>query len=134
MDTAMRIPPPVILVLDDDPGVGQALQLLFELNGLAAEFMRAPAVALERVRRGGVRVVIQDMNFTRGETSGDEGLAFFRSTRREAPQVSSILMTSWHAPETSAAVLREGAAAYLTKPWDDEGLLALVVALLAPGQ
>jgi len=122
--------PSVVLVVDDDPGVGGALQLLLDLYGFAAEVARTPDRALARVRGGGVGIVIHDMNFTRGETSGDEGLAFFRDVRREAPAVAMILMTSWHAAATRDAVLREGAAAYLTKPWDDEGLVALVRALL----
>ena len=119
-----------ILVADDDAGVGGALQLLFELNGLAAEVVRTPRDAIERVSRGGVRVVIHDMNFSRGETSGDEGLALFQELRREAPGVSVILMTSWPAPSTRASVLQAGATAYLMKPWDDESLVAMVKRLL----
>ena len=119
-----------VLVVDDDAGVVAALQLLFDLYGLESEVARAPGEALARVRGGGIGIVIHDMNFTRGETSGDEGLAFFRDVRREAPAVAMVLMTSWHAAATRAAVLREGAAAYLTKPWDDEGLVALVRGLL----
>jgi len=119
-----------ILIADDDPGIGAALQLLFELNGLAVEAVRTPGEALERVKRGDVRVVIHDMNFSRGETTGEEGLACFRDLRREAPDLAVILMTSWGAPDARATMLREGAAAYLTKPWDDEGLVALVRGLL----
>ena len=123
-------PSGTILVADDDAGVGGALQLLFELNGLTAEVVRSPRDALERVGRGGVRVVIHDMNFSRGETSGDEGLALFRELRQEAPGVSVILMTSWPAPSTRALVLQAGATAYLMKPWDDESLVAMVQRLL----
>jgi DNA-binding response OmpR family regulator len=39
-------------------------------------------------------------------------------------------MTSWPAPTTRALVLQEGATAYLTKPWDDRSLVALVRRLL----
>lgn len=119
-----------VLVVDDDPGVGVAIQLLFELHDLAADVVSTAREALERVRRGDIRVVIHDMNFTRGEASGDEGLASFRALRREAPDVATILMTSWHVPGARDVLLREGAAAYLTKPWDDEGLVSLVRALL----
>ena len=119
-----------ILVADDDAGVGGALQLLFELNGLTAEVARTPRDAIERVKRGGVRVVIHDMNFSRGDTSGDEGLALFRELRREAPGVSVILMTSWPTPGTRASVFRAGATAYLMKPWDDDSLVAMVQRLL----
>jgi DNA-binding NtrC family response regulator len=119
-----------ILVADDDAGVLGALQLLFELNGIAAEVVRTPRDAIARVRRGGVRVVIHDMNFSRGETSGDEGLGLLRELRRESPEVSVILMTSWPAPGTRASVLQAGATAYLMKPWDDETLVAMVQRLL----
>jgi DNA-binding NtrC family response regulator len=121
----------VILVADDDVGIGRALQLLFDLNGLVAEVVRTPPAALERVRRGDVRIVLHDMNFSRGETSGNEGLALFRDLRREAPEVAVILMTSWPAAGVRASVLHEGAVAYLPKPWDDEGLVTLVRELLA---
>jgi DNA-binding NtrC family response regulator len=127
-------PSGTILVADDDAGVGAALQILFELNGLAAEVVRTPRDTIERVSRGGVRVVIHDMNFSRGETSGDEGLALFRALRREAPEVSVILMTSWPAPSTRASVLQAGAAAYLMKPWDDDSLVAMVQRLLGISQ
>jgi DNA-binding NtrC family response regulator len=119
-----------VLIADDDRGVGGALHLLFELNGLFAEVVHTPLAAMERVRQGDVRIAIHDMNFSRGETSGDEGLALFRAVRREAPEVAVILMTSWAAPGTRALVLQEGATAYLTKPWDDRSLLALVQRLL----
>jgi|SRR4051794_15460586 DNA-binding response OmpR family regulator len=121
----------IILVADDDRFVGAALQLLFELNALVAEVVHTPEDALERVRRGDIRIVIHDMNFSRGETGGDEGLASFRDVRRAAPEAAVIVMTSWPSPATRAAVLGEGAAAYLTKPWDDEALVALVRTLSA---
>jgi DNA-binding response OmpR family regulator len=57
-------------------------------------------------------------------------LALFRDVRREAPEVAVIPMTSWPAPTTRALVLQEGATAYLTKPWDDRSLVALVRRLL----
>jgi DNA-binding NtrC family response regulator len=122
--------PNTVLVADDDHGVGGALQLLFELNGLFVDVVHTPLDAMERVRQGDVRIVIHDMKFSRGETSGDEGLALFRDVRREAPEVAVILMTSWPAAGTHALVLQEGATAYLTKPWDDRSLLALVQRLL----
>jgi DNA-binding NtrC family response regulator len=120
----------IILIVDDDAGVAAALHLLFELHGLIAEVARTPREAMERVKRGGVRVVIHDMNFTRGETRGDEGLALFRDLRRDARGISVILLTAWPSPATGASVLQEGAAAYLMKPWDDERLVAMIHGLL----
>ena len=62
-------------------------------------------------------------------TGGTDGLALFRTLRRLAPRLPVILITSWPQADMSARVLREGAAAYLAKPWDDEQLVALASGL-----
>jgi DNA-binding NtrC family response regulator len=102
-----------------------ALQLLFELHGLSAEVARSPADTIHRVSRGGLHLVVHDMNFSNADTTGTDGLALFRTLRRLSPRLPVILITSWPQADMSARVLREGAAAYLGKPWDDEQLVAL---------
>jgi DNA-binding NtrC family response regulator len=89
-----------------------------------------PAEALARVATGGIAVVIQDMNFTRSATSGAEGIALFRDVRRLDPHMPVLLMTAWTSLETAVALVREGAADYLAKPWDDDKLIANVRNLL----
>jgi DNA-binding NtrC family response regulator len=129
----LSVPPPTILIADDDHAIAAAMLVLFELHDFHADAVHTPADALERVRRGDVCLVVHDMNFSKGDTSGIDGLSLFRALRREAPQLPLILMTSWPSSDISASVLREGAAAYLIKPWDDERLVALVRGLVRDG-
>jgi DNA-binding NtrC family response regulator len=121
----LRNPVPIVLVVDDDPAITMALQLLFELHGLSAEVARSPADTIDRVSRGGLHLVVHDMNFSNADTTGTDGLALFRALRRLSPRLPLILITSWPQADMSARVLREGAVAYLGKPWDDEQLVAL---------
>lgn len=116
-----------ILIADDQPAVLAALQLLFELDGLPVALARSPQEARERVAQGDVRLVLQDMNFAATETDGRGGAALFRELRRAAPV---ILMTSWPSKAMGDELLREGAVAYVGKPWDDDELLRLVRAQL----
>jgi DNA-binding response OmpR family regulator len=125
--------PPTILIADDDHAIAAALVVLFELYDFHADAVHTPADALERVRQSDVCLVVHDMNFSKGDTSGIDGLSLFHALRREAPKLPLILMTSWPSSDTSALVLREGAAAYLVKPWDDERLVALVRGLVRDG-
>jgi DNA-binding NtrC family response regulator len=116
----------VILVVDDQPAVRSALELLFEVHGLPVETVATPQAAIARVERGGVGVVVQDMNYTANATSGEEGVALFRAIRAREPRVAVVLLTAWTSLETAVRLVKEGAADYLAKPWDDDKLVASV--------
>ncbi|MGZ3423961.1 MAG: sigma-54-dependent transcriptional regulator, partial [Polyangiales bacterium] len=119
-----------ILVVDDQAAVRTALEVLFDVHDLPAESVASPKEALARIAAGGVGVVVQDMNFTANATSGDEGEALFRAIRARDPHMPVLLMTAWTSLETAVRLVREGAADYVAKPWDDEKLVATVRTLL----
>jgi DNA-binding NtrC family response regulator len=119
-----------VLIVDDNPSVGEALSLLLSLHDirpLVALNQDEGLAALERER---VDVVIQDMNFTADTTSGEEGVELFRAIRERHPDLPVILLTAWTHLETAVELVKAGAADYLAKPWDDHKLLATVENLL----
>ena len=119
-----------VLIVEDQPAVAHALEILFGLHDLPCEVAASPAEALSRVASGDIGVVVQDMNFSRSATSGAEGIALFREVRRLDPQMPVLLMTAWTSLETAVTLVREGAADYVAKPWEDDKLLASVRNLL----
>lgn len=119
-----------VLIVEDQPAVAQALRVLFELHDVESITASDGESALKMVKSGGVGVVIQDMNFAPGATSGDEGVALFRALREADPELPILLMTAWTSLETAVRLVKEGASDYLAKPWDDEKLLATVRSLL----
>lgn len=119
-----------VLIVEDQPAVAHALEVLLGLHDIPCEIAKGPAQALARVASGEVGLVVQDMNFSRTATSGDEGIALFREVRRLDPAMPVLLMTAWTSLETAVALVREGASDYLAKPWDDAKLLASVRNLL----
>ena len=125
---------PRILVVDDNAAVCTALEILFELQGIDVESVDGPAAAAQRVARGGIDLVIQDMNFSRDTTSGEEGIALFNELRRLEPELPIILLTAWTHLETAVDLVKQGAADYLAKPWDDARLVVTVRNLLALGR
>ncbi|KFN48795.1 sigma-54-dependent transcriptional regulator [Arenimonas composti] len=123
-----------ILVIDDNPTVGTALEILFSLHDLRTLCATSPEEGLALLRDEAVDLVIQDMNFTADTTSGEEGQALFREIRALRPDLPVILMTAWTHLESAVDLVRAGAADYLAKPWDDRKLLAAVANLLELGQ
>ena len=119
-----------VLVVDDQLAVRTALGMLFDVHGIRAEGVATPDAALARIREGGVAVVIQDMNFTRDTTSGDEGVALFRAIRELDARMPVVLITAWTSLEAAVMLVKEGANDYLQKPWDDTKLVATVRTLL----
>jgi len=121
---------PRILIVEDQPAVANALRVLFDLNDIDAEATANPDAALKALERGDVDLVLQDMNFTPGATSGEEGIALFRRVRAADPEVPVLLITAWTSLETAVQLVKEGANDYLAKPWDDAKLVATVRNLL----
>ena len=71
-----------ILVIDDNEAVRTALDVLLTLEGARVETVATPQAGIERVARGGVDLVLQDMNFRREATSGAEGIELFHAHAR----------------------------------------------------
>src|SRR5262245_35107777 len=115
-----------VLVVDDNPAVRTALEVLFSLRDLRTVSADAPARALAILEREPVDVVIQDMNFRADTTSGEDGAALFRAIRARCPDMPVILMTAWTQLESAVELVKAGAADYLAKPWDDNKLLTTV--------
>jgi DNA-binding NtrC family response regulator len=119
-----------VLIVEDQPAVANALRVLFDLNDIEAETTANPDAALKAVTRGDVDLVLQDMNFSPGAISGEEGIALFRRFRAADPELPVLLLTAWTSLETAVQLVKEGASDYLAKPWDDAKLIATVRNLL----
>lgn len=119
-----------VLIVDDNLAVCTALDLLFSLHGLKTRLAHSPEEALAVLDESAVDLVVQDMNFQRDTTSGEEGVELFRAIRGREPELPIILLTAWTNLETAVTLMKEGAADYLGKPWDDRKLLTTVHNLL----
>ena len=125
---------PTVLVIDDNPAVATALEVLFSLRDLRTLSADSPARALAILDRQAVDIVIQDMNFRADTTSGEEGVALYRAIRARLPDMPVILLTAWTQLERAVELVKEGAADYMAKPWDDKKLLTTVMNLLELGE
>ncbi|WP_429201547.1 sigma-54-dependent transcriptional regulator [Massilia sp. UYP11] len=125
---------PTVLIIDDNAAVAMALEVLFSLHDIAALRAASPEEGLDLLGREPVDLVIQDMNFTADTTSGEEGVALFREIRLRHPDLPVILLTAWTHLDAAVDLVKLGAADYLSKPWNDERLLATVSNLIELGQ
>jgi DNA-binding NtrC family response regulator len=121
---------PTLLIIDDNDAVRTALDVLLSLQGHRVIAAAGPEEGLRSLASHPIDLVIQDMNFRKEATSGDEGVALFRTIRERYPSVPIVLLTAWTSLETAVNLVKAGAADYLAKPWDDARLLTTVRNLL----
>ena len=123
-----------ILVIDDNQAVHVALDVLFSLADLRVLSAESPEDGLRLLESENIDLVIQDMNFTGDTTSGEEGIALFRTIRDRFPDLPIILLTAWTRLESAVALVKAGASDYVGKPWDDRKLMTTVTNLLELGE
>jgi DNA-binding NtrC family response regulator len=119
-----------ILIVDDQPAVLAALEVLFDVHGFQTLVARTPDEALSLVRSEELGVVLQDMNFHRDATSGEEGEALLHAIRKLDPELPVVLMTAFQSLEAAVRLVRAGASDYIAKPWNDDKLVATVKNLI----
>ena len=119
-----------VLIVDDNEAVRTAFDVLLSLHSATVVAAGSPPEGLAALKAHAIDLVIQDMNFRRETTSGEEGIALFHEIQRRHPDVPIILLTAWTHLETAVDLVKAGAADYIAKPWDDNRLLTTVRNLL----
>lgn len=125
---------PRVLIIDDNPDVVHALTVLFTINDYECVSALDPQSGLAHVMESDVDLVIQDMNFTTDTTSGEEGVQLFTQLREIQPDLPIVLITAWTHLPTAVALVKKGAADYLSKPWDDDKLIVTANNLVQLGR
>lgn len=123
--------PSHILILDDDADVALAARLLLRQCAGRIDTLGEPRLLAHRLRDGVPDLVLLDMNFTPGRTDGSEGLAMLAQLRALPQPPTVIVMTAYAAIPLAVEAMKHGASDFITKPWDNERLLAMVAATLA---
>ena len=110
-----------ILVVDDDPGISEVVQLLLRSEGFATEHCGTTKSATRQIALVEPDLVIMDLKLPDG--TGVEAIPTIKSLYRDLP---IILMTSYSSIESAIAALRAGAVDYIVKPFDNTELLHAV--------
>jgi DNA-binding NtrC family response regulator len=126
---AATFPSPArILVVDDERDTLLAARLLLKRHFASVETLSDPSGLAELIRRGAFDVLLLDMNFTAGADSGAEGLGYLSEVLALDPQAVVVLITAHSDVELAVEAMKRGAADFVTKPWQNERLLATLLA------
>ena len=111
----------LIAIVDDDESVQSALQDLIEADGLSARCFGSAEEFLESGTQGKAACLITDIRMP-----GMSGLELQAKLKADGYRIPIIFITAHGDARVRIQAMREGAAEFLMKPFDDRVLLKRV--------
>ena len=112
------------LIVDDDSDVLTAARLLLRKHYARVLTTEDPGEIESMMAKEHIDVFLLDMNFAIGRNTGDEGLKWLDKILGIDPDAVVILMTAFGDLNTAVRAMREGAADFVLKPWQNDKLVA----------
>ena len=110
-----------ILIVDDDPFICDAVELILTGAGYAVSAVNSGKSAIESIRALMPSLILLDVRMP-----GLSGLDTLTSLRRAGVSVPILMMTADNSPTTMQEVMFLGGSGYVLKPFDAEDLVARV--------
>ncbi len=88
--------------------------------------MKSPAAVIKAIEARDFSLVLMDLNYTRDTTSGQEGLDLLNKIQTVDASLPVVVMTAWASVDVAVEAMRRGAKDFITKPWDNPRLIAIV--------
>lgn len=118
-----------ILFVDDDRDVLHTAMLILEPYFQKVICIENPEKITELMLEEDFDVIVLDMNFTFGQTSGKEGLFWLRKILTLNPEAHVLMNTAYGDIKLAVDAMKEGAIDFLVKPWEKAKLLASVLSV-----
>jgi DNA-binding NtrC family response regulator len=130
---AVTAPKPQLLLLDDDPDVLLAAQLLLQRRVGAVRGLQRPAELLPAIASGRPDLLLLDLNFGPGRSDGQQGLRLLEAVMKLPAPPVVLVMTAYADIQLAVQAVKRGAYDFITKPWDNARLVALCQEALQQG-
>ena len=116
-----------ILIVDDDEHVLLTSKMILKNYFENIDTLLSPKTLESNLKQTDYDVVLLDMNFKAGVTSGNEGIFWMNRIRQISPQTQVVMQTAYSDIELAVKSIKEGAVDFLPKPWDKEKLVATLI-------
>jgi DNA-binding NtrC family response regulator len=119
-----------ILVVDDDPGILHSAQMFLKQVFSGVTVTGDPGEMIRLLKAGHFDVLLLDMNFSKGEMQGREGMGLLQEISGIDPDLPVIFITAYGDFDLAVKAIKSGAYDFLVKPWKNQKLHASVLSAL----
>lgn len=117
-----------VLIIEDNMDILLSAELLLKKYFKRVTTYDNPEEAIAHLRFQKYDVVLLDMNFSRGETSGKEGVYWLKKIREIQPDTVVVMITAFGDLDLAIKTIKAGAMDFVLKPWQNEKLITTVMA------
>ncbi|MFZ5620719.1 MAG: sigma-54-dependent transcriptional regulator [Pseudomonadota bacterium] len=121
--------PATVLIVEDDPGLREALCDTLELAGYTVVAATDGPAALELMERSPIGMVVSDV-----QMPDMDGYGLLKRIRSRHPDLPVVLMTAYGTVQKAVDAMHCGASDYLTKPFAADVLVDMVNRYLPAAQ
>jgi DNA-binding NtrC family response regulator len=122
----MEKSPGHILIIDDDPDVLQTARFILRQHFDKVHGEKEPRKIPYLLSQHSFDVVLLDMNYKPGHTSGEEGLGWLKKIKELNDQVSLVVITAYGEVGLAVEAMKNGATDFIVKPWENEKFVATI--------
>jgi two-component system response regulator HydG len=119
-----------ILIIDDDTDILLAAKMFLRKYFKIIHTEKNPENIPDLLRNDTYDVILLDMNFSRGASTGKEGFYWLNKILEIDPAAIVIFITGYGDIELAVQGIKEGATNFILKPWENKKLLATIEASL----
>jgi len=119
-----------ILIVDDEEDILLSMEYFLQghFNRVVTE--NNPYHIPRHLRKQHFDLLLLDMNYRRGDTSGREGMQWLQKIMELQPDAAVVMITAYADVSTAVEAVKAGATDFIEKPWRNEKLLSTLVAAL----
>jgi DNA-binding NtrC family response regulator len=119
-----------ILIVDDEEDILLSMKLYLSQHFAKITTENNPYQLPRLLRQEKFDLILLDMNFRRGDTSGKEGMQWLRKVLELEPAANVIMITAYADVKTAVEAVKAGALDFIEKPWRNEKLLTTLMSAL----
>lgn len=120
-----------VLIVDDDEDILIAGKLLLKRHFADVTSCQQPDMIPQLMAKRSFDAVLLDMNFGPGESSGKAGYRWLQKVLQLDSQAVVIMITAHGDIDTVVEAMKLGATDFVSKPWQNEKLVATVSSAVA---
>lgn len=113
-----------ILIVDDNNDLLIALRLFLSRHFKQIDTLRNPNLILSSLDKNSYDIILLDMNFKAGIASGNEGIFWMNKILETDPNATVVFITAYGDVELAVKSMKEGAADFIMKSWDEQKILS----------
>ena len=116
-----------VLIVDDNRELLSALKMMLSQHFVEVQTEKNPNLLPTLLRQEQYDLILLDMNFSAGVSTGNEGLYWMRKIHEFDPRITIVFITAYGDVELAVKSVKEGATDFIQKSWDEDKILSTVI-------